>query len=55
VVRLSGGIVRDLTFKSKNFTKFLIFKDGEIVSRFEPKVKPESKEMVEAVEAELKK
>jgi glutathione peroxidase len=38
-----------------NFTKFLISKDGQIVARFEPKVKPESKEMVEAVEAELRK
>ena len=38
-----------------NFTKFLLSKDGEIVARFEPKVKPDSKEMVEAIEAELKK
>jgi glutathione peroxidase len=38
-----------------NFTKFLISKDGEIVNRFEPKVKPESEEMTKAIEAELKK
>jgi glutathione peroxidase len=38
-----------------NFTKFLIGKNGEIVARFEPEVKPESKEMVEAIEAELKR
>lgn len=38
-----------------NFTKFLIGKNGEIVARFEPKVKPESKEVTEAIEAELKK
>ena len=38
-----------------NFTKFLIGKNGEIVSRFESAVKPESKEMTEAIEAELKK
>jgi glutathione peroxidase len=38
-----------------NFTKFLLSKDGEIVGRFEPKVKPESEEMVQAIEAELKK
>ena len=38
-----------------NFTKFLVGRNGEVVSRFEPKVTPESKEMTEAVEAELKK
>ena len=38
-----------------NFTKFLIGRDGEIVQRFEPKVTPESKEMTQAIEAELKK
>jgi glutathione peroxidase len=38
-----------------NFTKFLIAKDGEVVQRFEPKVKPESKEMTEAIESELRK
>lgn len=38
-----------------NFTKFLISRDGEIVARFEPKVKPDSDEVVKAVEAELSK
>jgi len=38
-----------------NFTKFLIGKNGEIVSRFEPAVKPESPRMTSAIEAELKK
>jgi glutathione peroxidase len=38
-----------------NFTKFLIGRDGEIVHRFDSKVKPESKELTEAVEAELAK
>jgi glutathione peroxidase len=38
-----------------NFTKFLIGRNGTIVSRFESKVKPESPEMVNAIEAELKK
>jgi glutathione peroxidase-family protein len=37
----------------KNFTKFLVAKDGEIVNRFEPKVKPE--EIAPAIEEELKK
>ncbi len=36
-----------------NFTKFLIGRNGEIVGRFEPKVKPE--EIAPAIEAELKK
>jgi glutathione peroxidase len=36
-----------------NFTKFLIGRNGEIVSRFEPAVKPEA--MVKAIEAELEK
>jgi glutathione peroxidase len=38
-----------------NFTKFLISRDGTIVNRFEPDVEPESKEMIRAVEAQLKK
>jgi glutathione peroxidase len=36
-----------------NFTKFLINKKGEIVQRFESKVKPE--QIAEAIETELKK
>jgi glutathione peroxidase len=38
-----------------NLTKFLIGRDGEIVNRFDSKVKPESKELTEAVAAELAK
>jgi len=38
-----------------NFTKFLVGRNGEVVGRFEPKVKPESEEMTGAIEAELKK
>ncbi len=38
-----------------NFTKFLISRDGEIVDRFEPKVKPDSDEVVKAIEAQLDK
>jgi glutathione peroxidase len=40
---------------SWNFAKFLIGRDGEIVARFDPKVKPESKEVVSAIETALKK
>jgi glutathione peroxidase len=38
-----------------NFTKFLIGKDGEVVNRFEPTVKPDAKAVIDAIEAELKK
>jgi glutathione peroxidase len=38
-----------------NFTKFLIGRNGEIVARFEPKVKPDSDDVVKAIEAELDK
>jgi glutathione peroxidase len=38
-----------------NFTKFLVSRDGQIVHRFEPKVKPDSEEMTKAIEAELAK
>jgi glutathione peroxidase len=36
-----------------NFTKFLINRQGEIVARFEPNVKPESEKVTQAIEAEL--
>ena len=38
-----------------NFTKFLISRDGKIVDRFEPKVKPDTPEVVKAIEAQLAK
>ena len=38
-----------------NFTKFLVGRDGAIVSRFEPGVEPESQGVTKAVEAELAK
>jgi glutathione peroxidase len=38
-----------------NFTKFLVGRNGEIVARFEPKVDPESEDVVKAIEAELHK
>jgi len=38
-----------------NFEKFLIGRDGKVVKRFSPKVKPDAPEVVEAIEAELKK
>jgi len=40
---------------SWNFEKFLINRDGEVVARFSPKVKPDSEEVIKAIEAELAK
>jgi len=36
-----------------NFTKFLLSRDGKILKRFESKVKPDSPEVVEAIESAL--
>ena len=36
-----------------NFTKFLIGRDGTILQRFEPRVAPDSPEMIAAIEASL--
>jgi glutathione peroxidase len=38
-----------------NFTKFLIGRDGTIIARFEPAVKPDAAEVTKAIEKELKK
>ena len=38
-----------------NFTKFLVGKDGTVVARFNPRVKPNADEVVEKIEFELKK
>jgi glutathione peroxidase len=37
-----------------NFGKFLIDRNGQVIKRFEPSVKPETPEVVEAIEAALK-
>jgi len=37
-----------------NFTKFLIDRKGEIVGRFEPRVAPDAKDVVAAIETALK-
>jgi glutathione peroxidase-family protein len=55
VTDLLSGHCTQGTPTFKNFTKFLVSRSGEIVGRFEPAVKPESKAMTDAVEAELKK
>jgi glutathione peroxidase len=38
-----------------NFTKFLVSRDGKVVARFEPRVKPDDKKVIKAIETELKK
>jgi glutathione peroxidase len=38
-----------------NFTKFLISRQGEVVARYEPPVKPESATVTKAIETELAK
>lgn len=38
-----------------NFEKFLIGRDGKIVKRFDPRVKPDAPEVIQAIEAELAK
>jgi glutathione peroxidase len=38
-----------------NFEKFLIGRNGEIVKRFAPAVKPDSEEVIKAIESELAK
>lgn len=38
-----------------NFEKFLVSRDGKVVARFEPKVAPDSDDVVKAVETEIKK
>jgi glutathione peroxidase len=40
---------------SWNFEKFLIGRNGEIVARFKPRVKPDSPEVIQAIETELAK
>ena len=37
-----------------NFNKFLADKDGNIIARFEPRVKPDSDEVMQAIEKALK-
>jgi len=46
-----SGLTGDIKW---NFTKFLIDRNGKVVQRFEPAVTPDSKEVVSAIEKELK-
>jgi glutathione peroxidase len=38
-----------------NFTKFIVSRDGEVIARFEPRIKPDSEKVVKTIETELKK
>ena len=38
-----------------NFTKFLVGRNGEVIGRYEPGIKPESEELTGAIEAEIAK
>ena len=38
-----------------NFEKFLVSREGKVVQRFAPAMKPDAKELVDAVEAQLAK
>lgn len=44
-----------VTEVSWNFEKFLIGRDGKVVGRFNPRVKPDSEELVKAIKTELDK
>jgi|SRR5579872_6794773 len=46
-----AGITGDIKW---NFTKFLVDRDGNVVQRFEPAVTPDSKDVTEAIEKQLK-
>ncbi|MGB0740214.1 MAG: glutathione peroxidase, partial [Planctomycetaceae bacterium] len=38
---------------SWNFEKFVVGKDGKVVGRFSPRVKPDAEEVVKAIDAAL--
>jgi len=46
-----AGIRGDIKW---NFTKFLVDRNGNVVQRFEPAVTPDSKEVISAIEKQLK-
>jgi glutathione peroxidase len=45
------GIAGDIKW---NFTKFLVDRNGNVVQRFEPAITPDSKDVTEAIEKQLK-
>jgi len=53
--RLTNNTVTETGDVKWNFEKFLINKEGKIVSRFRSKIKPESDEITRTIESELAK
>lgn len=59
-----AALYKELTSKEKNgefggeikwnFSKFLVNRDGQVVARFDPRTKPNAKEVLAAIEKELK-
>jgi len=55
---LYQNLTKDSKFKGDitwNFEKFLVGRDGEVVARFAPGVKPDNAKVMKAIEDELKK
>jgi glutathione peroxidase len=52
---LTGGEGKTAGDIKWNFTKFLVDKEGKVVARFEPRVKPDDKQVTEAIESTLGK
>ena len=52
--RLTNNSVTENSDIKWNFEKFLISKDGKIVVRFKTKIEPTSKEVINAIEEQLK-
>jgi len=52
--RLTNNSVTEKSDIKWNFEKFLISKDGKIVARFKTKIEPTSKEVINAIEEQLK-
>jgi glutathione peroxidase len=52
---LYGYLTQDSGDVKWNFTKFLVGKDGKVISRYESKVKPDAAELTSALEAALAK
>ena len=50
---LAGSTSPDAGDIKWNFTKFLVGRDGKILARFEPKTKPDSPEVIQAIESAL--
>jgi glutathione peroxidase len=51
--RLTNNTMTESGDVKWNFEKFLIAKNGDIVKRFRSKVKPESEELIQAIEKEI--